>query len=196
MFSVCTQKYSQNKCLCSAWSSTNQVKHPPSRCLRRKKWGIISRWKAATCKHIHETPDLRLVSCHLCLWECWCMFWKIWEKEESDIKRRDERRSTQSWLWQFLIAGEEVLLWKQVYTDTFSEVQRSRILSRVIRQLAKFLVIPPLKSKHRRVTNRINLWSHRCFFSKGHNWNRRQRGLHSQRLVFQRLFSPWSCLPI
>lgn len=57
---------------------------------------------------------------------------------------------------------EALLLWKQVYADTLPEVQ-----SRVIPQLAEFLVIPPSKRKHWRVSNRIKLWSHRCFFWKG-----------------------------
>lgn len=53
---------------------------------------------------------------------------------------------------------EEVLLLlrKQVYADTLPEVQRSRMLSRVIPPLAEFLVILPSKRKHRRVSNHID----------------------------------------
>lgn len=124
---------------------------------------------------------------------CWCVFWKIWKEKESDIKKGwkgQRRKLTMTILnrWE-----EVVLLWKQVYADTLPEVQRS---SRVIPQLAEFLVILPSKRKHRRVSNRIKLRSHRCFFWKGHNWSRCQQRLLIQRLIFQCLFSPWSCLPI
>lgn len=90
--------------------------------------------------------------------------WKMW-KEKSDIKRGWKR---QKLTVTILNRSEEVLLlWKQVYADTLSEVQRSRIPSRVIPPTAKFLVILPSKRKHRRVSNRIKLWSHRCLFWKG-----------------------------
>lgn len=140
-----------------------------------QKWGIISQWKADTCKHIHETPDLRLFSCYLCLRVsvCWCVFWKIWKEKKSDI-----RKGWKEHRWKLTMTilnswKEVLLLWKQVCTDTLPEVQRSRILSRVIPQLAEFLVILPSKRKHQCVSNRIKLWSHRCFFWKGH-WSRCQ----------------------
>ncbi len=131
---------------------------------------------------------------HLCADVCF----EKYERRRNQTSKRDERSSVESWLWQSLIAGKEVLLllWKQVYTDTLPEVQRRRMLSRVIPPLAEFPVILPSKRKHRCVSNRIKLWSHRCFFSKGHNWSRCQQKLLIQRLVSQCLFSPRSCLPI
>ena len=104
----------------------------------------------------------------------------VWERVCADVyfekyERRRNQTSKSGWKEQrrkltMTIRnrwGEVLLLWKQVYSDTLPEVQRSRTLSRVIPQLAEFLVILPSKRKHRHVSNRIKLWSHRCCFWKG-----------------------------
>lgn len=95
-------------------------------------------------------------------------FEKYEKRRNQTSKKRDERSSVESWLWQSLIAGKRCCCCcgNRFYTDTLPEVQRSRILSRVIPQLAEFPVILPSKHKHLRVSNRIKLWSHRCFFWK------------------------------
>lgn len=105
-------------------------------------------------------------------------------KKRSDIKRGNQtsnRKKHRKLTVTIPNRSKEVLLWKQVCADTFSEEQRSRIPSRVIPQTAGFLVILPSKRKHWRVSNRIKLWSHRCLFWKGHNWSRcQQKALYTK----------------
>lgn len=47
-------------------------------------WNELS-LKGCVCKHIHESPDLRLFSCHLCLRASVCEFEKY--ESKSDIKK-------------------------------------------------------------------------------------------------------------
>ena len=103
------------------------------------------------CKHIHGTPDLRLFSSHLCRTAsvCWCVVGEIWKEKKSDIKRGRGKKERNGKLsvtipnrWEEVL----LLLWKQVYIDTLSEVQRSGGPRRVIPQTAEFLVVPTFKN--------------------------------------------------
>lgn len=117
----------QARCLCLQ-REVAQIKSnigPPA-----EKRGSIS----SCCKHIHETPDLRLFSCHLCLRA------EKYERGKNQTSNGDERGSIESWLWQSLIAGERCCRGNR-FIPAPSQ-------SRVIPQAAGFLDILPLKCKH------------------------------------------------